>query len=94
MISKFQIAIIGIGQVGGAAAYALILSSLASELLLVDTDIERRNGQVRDLCDVAYGCNNGTRVRAASHHEAAKADIVVVTAGSKHTIGKRMRGGG
>ncbi|KAM5352967.1 hypothetical protein ACJ41O_005689 [Fusarium nematophilum] len=88
MISKFQIAIIGVGQVGGAAAYALILSSLASELLLVDTDIERRNGQVRDLCDVAYGCNNGTRVRAASHHEAAKADIVVVTAGSKHTIGQ------
>ncbi|KAJ3454200.1 hypothetical protein MRS44_018094 [Fusarium solani] len=88
MASKFQISIVGVGQVGGAAAYALILSSLAGELLLVDTDIERRNGQVQDLRDVAYSCNNGTHVRAASHREAAKADMVVVAAGSKHTIGQ------
>ncbi|KAM6510183.1 hypothetical protein FALCPG4_017808 [Fusarium falciforme] len=88
MVSKFQTAIVGVGQVGGAAAYALILSSLASELLLVDTDIERRNGQVQDLRDVAYGCNSGTHIREATHQEAAKADMIVVTAGSKHTIGQ------
>jgi L-lactate dehydrogenase len=90
MNSVSQIAIVGVGQVGGAAAYSLILTSLASELLLVDIDVDLRDGQVRDLSDVAYSCNSGTRVRAASHHEAAKADIVVITAGSKHMIGKRL----
>jgi len=86
-----QIAIIGVGQVGGAAAYSIILTSFVSELLLVDLDIHLRDGQVRDLSDVAYSCNSSTRVRAASHHEAAKADIVVITAGSKHMIGKRSK---
>ncbi|EXK25368.1 L-lactate dehydrogenase, partial [Fusarium oxysporum f. sp. melonis 26406] len=83
-----QIAIVGVGQVGGAAAYSIILTSFVSELLLVDIDIDLRDGQVRDLSDVAYSCNSSTRVRAASHHEAAKADIVVITAGSKHMIGQ------
>jgi L-lactate dehydrogenase len=49
-----RIAIVGVGQVGGAAAYALILSSVASELLLVDSKAGLRDGQVRDLSDVAY----------------------------------------
>jgi len=88
MNSVLQVAIVGVGQVGGAAAYSLILTSFVSELLLVDIDIDLRDGQVRDLSDVAYSCNSSTHVRAASHHEAAKADIVVITAGSKHMIGQ------
>lgn len=83
----FQIAIVGVGQVGGAAAYALILGSVASELLLVDVKVDLRDGQVRDLSDVAYGVNSGTRVRAATHHEAGQCDIVVITAGSRWCIG-------
>ncbi|KAH7131030.1 lactate dehydrogenase/glycoside hydrolase [Dactylonectria macrodidyma] len=83
-----QIAIIGVGQVGGAAAYAIILASIAAELLLVDIDIDLRDGQTQDLSDVAYSSNSGTRVRAATYHEAAQCDIVVITAGSKHTIGQ------
>jgi L-lactate dehydrogenase len=84
-----RIAIIGVGQVGAAAAYALILSSIASELLLVDIKIDLRDGQVRDLSDVSYSCNSGTRVRAATHHEASQCDIVVITAGSKSYRGMR-----
>lgn len=82
-----RIAIVGVGQVGAAAANALILSSVASELLLVDVDVTLRDGQVRDLSDVAYSINSGTRVRAATHHEAGQCDVVVITAGSKWSIG-------
>lgn len=83
-----RIAIVGVGQVGGAAAYALIMASVARELLLVDIKTGVRDGQVRDLSDVAYGCNSRTRVRAATHNEAGQCDIVVVTAGSKYSIGE------
>ncbi|KAI5462012.1 lactate dehydrogenase/glycoside hydrolase [Mariannaea sp. PMI_226] len=83
-----KIAIIGAGQVGGAAGYALLLTSIASELLIVDTDTELRNGQVQDLCDVAYSNKSSTRVRAASYREAAQCDIVVITAGSRRTLGQ------
>jgi L-lactate dehydrogenase len=84
-----RIAIIGVGQVGAAAAYAIILHSLASELLLVDIKTQLRNGQVNNLSDVSYSCNSKTRVRAATHQEARHSDIVVITAGSKYSTGKK-----
>jgi malate/lactate dehydrogenase len=84
-----QIAIIGVGQVGAAAAYALILQSVARELLLVDVKMDLRDGQARDLSDVCYSCNSETRVRAATHQEASQSDIVVITVGSKYSTGKK-----
>ncbi|KAL2869563.1 lactate/malate dehydrogenase family protein [Aspergillus lucknowensis] len=84
----YRIAIIGVGQVGAAAAYAIILSSIAAELYLVDVKAERRDGQVRDLADVAYTCGSSTHVRAATHQEARECDIVVITAGSKYSYGQ------
>ncbi|EFY95245.1 lactate/malate dehydrogenase [Metarhizium robertsii] len=83
-----RIAVIGVGEVGGAAAFALIISSIARELLLVDINTTLRDGQVRDLSDVAYSSNSVTRVRAATHHEAGQCDIVVITAGSKSVLGQ------
>ncbi|KAH8434296.1 lactate/malate dehydrogenase family protein [Aspergillus melleus] len=83
-----RIAIVGVGQVGGAAAYALILSSLAREILLVDVKSALRDAQARDLSDVAYASNSNTRVRATTIHEAGQCDIVVVTAGSNFWSGE------
>jgi L-lactate dehydrogenase len=84
-----RIAIVGVGQVGAAAAYALILGSVASELLLVDVKVDLRDAQVHDLSDVAYAIDGGTRVRAATHREAGQCDMVVITAGSRYSLGKR-----
>jgi L-lactate dehydrogenase len=83
-----KIALIGVGQVGSAAAYALILGSVADELLLVDIKPDLRESQVYDLSDVAYSSNSRTRVRAASYREASQCNIVVITAGSRITLGK------
>lgn len=83
-----RIAIVGVGQVGAAAAYALILGSVANELLLVDVKTEKRDSQVRDLSDIVYSGSSGTRVRAATYEEAGQCDIIVVTAGSKYSIGE------
>jgi hypothetical protein len=83
-----RIAIVGAGQVGAAVSYALILGSIASEILLVDTRVDWRDGQVRDLSDASYSGNSNTRVRPATYREASQCDIVVITAGSKCNIGK------
>ncbi|KAK8142569.1 hypothetical protein G3M48_008550 [Beauveria asiatica] len=83
-----RIAIIGAGQVGGAAAYALVLSSVAKELLLVDIDTDLRDAQVYDLGDAAYSTNRGTSVRAANYQEASQCDIIVLAAGCAHTFGQ------
>lgn len=85
-----RIAIIGVGQVGAAAAYALILGSTANELLLVDKNVSLRDGQVCDLSDAAYSCNSRTKVRAAGYQQAGQCDVIVITAGSRHTTGKEL----
>lgn len=86
--STLRIAIVGVGQVGGAVAYALILGSTKCELLLVDVKLNLRNAQIRDLSDVAYASGGRVRVRGATHHEAGQCDIVVITAGSRYSLGK------
>lgn len=87
MGSASRVAIVGVGEVGGAVAYNLTLNSVASELLLVDLDLNVRNAQIEDLCDVSYSTNSSTRVRPATYHEAAQCDLVVITAASKHLLG-------
>jgi L-lactate dehydrogenase len=83
-----KIAIIGVGEVGAAAAFALLLESVCGELLLVDVKVDFRDGQVRDLSDATYRKISRTHVRAATHKEAGQCDIVVITTGSRHTIGE------
>ena len=85
-----RIAIVGNGQVGGSAAHALILGHVADEILLVDNNIERRDGQVRDLTDVAYFHHSRTRIHAASYHEAGQCDIIIIAAGCKYTAGRLL----
>lgn len=83
-----KIAIIGAGQVGSAAAYALVHDSLNGEILLVDNRLQRRDGQVNDLCDAVACENSSTKVRAATYKEASQADIVVIAAGLRRMIGE------
>ncbi|EGU87133.1 hypothetical protein FOXB_02348 [Fusarium oxysporum f. sp. conglutinans Fo5176] len=87
MGSASRVAIVGVGEVGGAVAYNLALNSIASELLLVDLDLNLRNAQIEDLSDVIYSTNSSTRVRPATYREAAQSDLVAITAASKHTSG-------
>lgn len=78
------------GQVGAAAAaHALILSSVTSELLLIDVKVDLRDAQVRDLSDVTYSGNSSTRARAAKYDEAGQCEVIVVTTGLKYFRGMR-----
>jgi L-lactate dehydrogenase len=86
-LTMTRIAVVGVGRVGGAIAYALMLGSMAKELLLIDIDVELREAQIRDLADVGYACNSRTRVRGASYRDAAQCDIIVFTAETMVTRG-------
>ncbi|KAF2009356.1 L-lactate/malate dehydrogenase [Aaosphaeria arxii CBS 175.79] len=82
------IAIIGVGEVGAAAAYALILNNVCAKLLLVDNRSSHLDGQVKDLSDSAFKEQNGTRIEAATYREASQADIVIFAAAAKRGIGE------
>jgi malate/lactate dehydrogenase len=44
-----KVAIVGAGNVGATAAYALLLSGLAAEIVLIDANQKRAEGEAMDL---------------------------------------------
>jgi len=87
-----RIAIIGAGRVGSVAAYTMLLNQVASEIILIDIENDRRDGQVLDLSDAAYRMSNGTSVRAGTLAEAGQCDMVVLTATAQHRLGEHVPG--
>lgn len=85
-----RIAIIGASVAGATAAYALLRDSVCDEIILVDNKVDRRDGQVRDLCDAASCESSSTRVRAGTLREAGQSDIAVIMAASKKGVGKLL----
>ncbi len=75
-----SIAVIGAGYVGATIAYALALKNLGEEILLIDSNKEKADGEVFDLSDALAGISN-SRVRSGSYLEAAQADVIIISAG-------------
>lgn len=86
-MSPHRVAIIGAGHVGATCAYALLLSGLAAELVLVDADHRRAEGEAMDLMHaVPFG--DPVRVWAGSYDDVVDAPVVVVTAGANQRPGE------
>lgn len=82
-----SVAIVGVGSVGTAAAYALFTRRAVSDLLLLDKDTAKAEGEAMDLMH-GQALVGRTTVRAASYEELGKAAIVVVTAGRSQKRGE------
>lgn len=75
-----KIAIVGTGNVGASYAYALLLSGLADEIVLINRNREDAEGEAMDLTH-ATPFAAPTAVRAGDYADCAGAAIVVFTAG-------------
>lgn len=82
-----KIAIIGIGNVGASTAFALVLSNIASEIILIDKNQEKCAGQVKDLSD-ALAFTQTASVRSGTYADACTADIVIICAGVPQCVGQ------
>jgi L-lactate dehydrogenase len=82
-----RIAIIGAGNVGSTFAYALLLSGLASEIVLIDSNTSKAAGEAMDL-NHAVPMAHPTRIWAGSYADCAGAALTVVTAGSGQKPGE------
>jgi L-lactate dehydrogenase len=80
MLQKRTIGIIGTGQVGMAAAYALFQQRVANELILIDIDVQRAQGEAMDLMH-AQGYVGRRRVWAGDYADLANAQTIIITAG-------------
>lgn len=82
-----KVGLVGTGMVGTSFAYALMQRSLANELVLIDIDHARAEGEAMDL-------NHGLpfvrpmRIYAGTYADLAGADLIVIAAGANQRPGE------
>jgi len=79
-MSKNTVGIIGTGNVGMAAAYALFQRQIASSLVLVDKDPRRAEGEAMDLMH-GQALVGRVTVRAGDYADLAGCGVIVICAG-------------
>lgn len=74
-------AIIGCGFVGSASAYALMQSGLFSELVLIDADTDKAEGEAMDISHgVPFA--RPMKIYAGNYDDIVDAAIIIITAGA------------
>jgi L-lactate dehydrogenase len=82
-----KVAIVGVGAVGATFAYALLGSGLASQIVLIDANQKRAEGEAMDL-NHAVPLTHSTSIWAGDYSDCAGAAITVVTAGTAQKPGE------
>ena len=86
-VNDRKAAIIGCGFVGSASAFALLESGLFSEIVLIDANKDKAEGEA---LDIAHGAPfaRPTKIYAGEYKDIADAYIVIVTAGAGQKPGE------
>ena len=77
---KRKIAVLGTGNVGATIAYTLTLSGLCSEIVLVDINKVKAEGEAMDLTQCA-ACVPSVKVWSGEYSDVKDSDIIIVTFG-------------
>lgn len=75
-----KITVLGTGNVGATIAYSLTLSGLCSEIVLVDVNKAKAEGEALDLAQCA-ACVPSVQVRCGEYADVEGSDVVIVTFG-------------
>jgi L-lactate dehydrogenase len=87
MIDYRKCAIIGCGFVGSSSAFSLMQSGLFSEMVLIDANMDRAEGEAMDL---SHGLPFGRpmEIYAGSYEDISDCGLVIVTAGANQKPGE------
>ena len=78
---KRKVVLIGTGMVGMSYAYALLNQNACDELVMIDLDRERAQGEAMDLNHGLAFSGSNMRIYAGDYTDCGDADIVVISAG-------------
>ena len=87
MIKKRKCAVIGCGFVGATTAYALMKSRLFSEMVLLDIDRKKAEGEAEDLSH-GLSFNSPMDIYAGDYGDLADASIIILAAGGGQKEGE------
>lgn len=81
MVNSRKVVMIGCGFVGSSSAFALMQSGLFSEMVLIDADKSRAEGEAMDI---AHGISfaRPMKIYAGDYDDISDAAIIVITAGA------------
>jgi len=82
-----RVAIIGAGNVGATFAYALLMSGLASEIVIIDSNQKKAEGEFMDL-NHAVPLAQPVRVWVGDYKDCVGAAVTVITAGAAQKPGE------
>ena len=85
--NRTKISIIGSGFVGSTTAFALMLGGLASEIVMVDINKDKAEGEAMDL---SHGVSfvKPVEIIAGDYIDTKDSDIVIITAGVTQKLGE------
>ncbi len=75
-----KITIIGVGSVGSTIAYTIANDNIASEIVLIDIDKDKVEGEVMDIVQ-GTAFRDPISIKAGDYEDAADSDIVIITSG-------------
>lgn len=84
---KPKVSIIGAGSVGSSFAFNLMISGLAREIVLVDKNRKKAEGECMDL-NHGLSFTHPARIYAGDYGDCKDSDLVVITAGAKQKPGQ------
>ena len=85
---KGKITVIGAGNVGSTIVYTLVLNELVSEIVLIDINKTKAEG---DAMDINHGISfvSPTKVVAGEYSDIKGSDMVIITAGANQKEGEK-----
>jgi len=86
-INPNKIAVIGAGGVGATTAYALMVQGVGSEIVLIDLNKDKAEGEAMDL---RHGASfvNPVDIYAGDYEDLADAKLIIITAGAAQKPGE------
>ena len=88
MVDRRKIVVVGTGMVGMSFAYSLVNQGGINELVLIDIQKERAEGEAMDLAHGMSCAPNRINIKSGDYSECKNADIVVITAGANQKPGQ------
>ena len=83
-----KVVLVGTGAVGTAYAYSLVNQGFVTELVLVDANNEKAEGEAMDLVHGMAFASTNMKVSAGTYDDCKDAQIVVITAGANQKPGE------
>jgi len=84
---KPKVSIIGAGNVGSSFAFALMISGIAREIVIIDKDTKKAAGECMDL-NHGLSFTHPTTISSQDYEGCSGSDIVVITAGARQKPGQ------